>query len=109
MGRDGLPLPALTLVWKQLIKLGSQRRGRRAEDAAPQGVTPVTEGRRPLLPPLESSAGLSAQLAAAGNTGHWEVGAGVGEQPQTDLRSRCESLTLRLLKKKTALSPHLSP
>lgn len=87
---------------------------RRAEDAAPQGITPGDgRGRRPLLPPLERSAGLSPQLAAAGNTGHGEAGAGVGEQPQTNLRSRCESLTLRLLKKekkeKTALSPHLSP
>lgn len=75
MGRDGLPLPALTLVWKQLIKLGSQRRGRRAEDAAPQGVTPVTEGEaasaptpgelcRPLCP-----AGCSRKHRALGSGG----------------------------------------
>lgn len=89
-GRDGLPLPALTLVWKQLIKSGSQRRGVGLKTLLPSGSHLATDGGgwRPLPPPLERSAGLCPQQTAAGNTGHGEAGAGVGKQPQTSLRSR---------------------
>ena len=108
-GQGGLPLPALTLGWKQLIKSGSQRRRTGLKTLLPRGSHLATDGGgqwRPLPPPLERSAGLCPQQTAAGNTGHGEAGAGVGKQPQITLREP-DSAALKKEKKKKQPSHHI--